>query len=161
MALLRKESFSFFLSRKNTVLIWNSIHLKLLGRETKKKKKTRLSQRKAVLRHPCSVTINGKKDGKPIQDFTVLITLPWNLKLVSVSPPKLGEVDRRRRPGGSLSEPRADEEQPVGGEGKVHPSVGERGRLIVPFQRRPTDATPPPPFPSPPDPRTLPHDLSP
>lgn len=31
------------------------------------------------------MTINGKKDGKPIQDFTVLITLPWNLKLVSVS----------------------------------------------------------------------------
>lgn len=31
------------------------------------------------------MTINGKKDGKAIQDFTVLITLPWNLKLVSVS----------------------------------------------------------------------------
>lgn len=38
---------------------------------------------------------------------------------------KFGKVDRRLRPRGSLSESRADEEQPVGGERKVHPALEE------------------------------------
>ncbi|CAG14119.1 unnamed protein product, partial [Tetraodon nigroviridis] len=35
----------------------------------------------------------------------------------------LGQVDRGRRPGGSVPEPGADEEQSLGGERKVHPSL--------------------------------------
>lgn len=49
---------------------------------------------------------------------------------------KFGKVDRGLRPRGSLSESRADEEQPVGGEGKVHPSLEEPTHSTMTFQLR-------------------------
>lgn len=42
-----------------------------------------------------------------------------------VSSSKFGKVDRGWRPRGSLLEPGADEEQPMGGERKMHPSLEE------------------------------------
>lgn len=71
----------------------------------------------------------------------------WNLKNVSdlcLSPTaqkkkkKLGEVDRGRRPRGPLSEPGADEEQPVGGEREVHPPLEENQPTTCHDFARPT-----------------------
>lgn len=39
---------------------------------------------------------------------------------------KFGQVDWGRRSRGSLSKPRADEEQPMGGERQMHPPLGRR-----------------------------------
>ena len=47
---------------------------------------------------------------------------------------KFGEVDRGWRPRGSLPKPGADEEQPVGGERKVHPSLEEAVHPAKTFQ---------------------------
>ncbi|KAG7237451.1 hypothetical protein INR49_032318 [Caranx melampygus] len=48
-----------------------------------------------------------------------------------------GKVDRRRRPRGSLFEPGADEEQPMGGERKMHPSLEETTRPVMSYQLQP------------------------
>lgn len=67
---------------------------------------------------------------KSERGWIVVLNSLWNLKNVSVSlclSTKLGEMDRGRRPRGSLPQPGADEEQPVGGERKVHPSLEETG----------------------------------
>lgn len=45
---------------------------------------------------------------------------------------KFGKVDRGRRPRGSLPEPGADEEQPLGGERKMHPALEETNRPTLP-----------------------------
>lgn len=63
-----------------------------------------------------------KEDGLWVKHFL------WNLKYVSnpfCLSTKLGQVDRGRRPRGSLPEPGVDEEQPMGGERKVHPPLEE------------------------------------
>lgn len=39
---------------------------------------------------------------------------------------KFGKVDRGWRSRGPLPEPRADEEQPLGGERKMHPPLGRK-----------------------------------
>lgn len=66
----------------------------------------------------------------------MVINFLWNLKNVTslCLSTKLGKVDRGRRPRGSLSEPGADEEQPVGGERKVHPSLEETNQPATTFQ---------------------------
>lgn len=46
-------------------------------------------------------------------------------------------MDRGRRPRGSLPEPGADEEQPMGGERKVHPSLEETNHPATTFQLQP------------------------
>lgn len=46
-------------------------------------------------------------------------------------------MDRGWRPRGSLPEPGADEEQPVGGERKVHPSLEETNYPAMTFQLLP------------------------
>lgn len=68
--------------------------------------------------------------------WIVVINMLWNLKNVCLSA-KFGEVDRGRRPRGSLPEPGADEEQSVGGEGKVHPSLEEADHPATTFQLKP------------------------
>lgn len=80
--------------------------------------------------------------------WPVVVNLPLEFEkcISSVSlphphPPKKkkpGEVDRGRRPRGPLSEPGADEEQPVGGEREVHPPLEENQPTTCHDFARPT-----------------------
>lgn len=75
---------------------------------------------------PLCLALYGKEEMDRGQ--TVVIKSQWNFKKSLVSfclLSKFGKVDRRWCPRGSVFEPGADEEQPMGGERKMHPSLEE------------------------------------
>ncbi|KAL7378826.1 hypothetical protein ABVT39_019451 [Epinephelus coioides] len=63
--------------------------------------------------------------------------LPLESEKCLCLPTKFGKVDRGRRPRGPLPEPGADEEQPVGGEREVHPSLEENPSSCHDLQLQP------------------------